>query len=61
MDEETWKSHRDVIYFLLGTERARALGAMCFPFYNPDFAEMVEKMMKEVPCIDFWEKLGTAK
>lgn len=61
MDEETWKSYRDVIYFLLGTERARALWAMCAPFFNPDFAEVVEKMMKEAPCIDFWEKLDTVK
>ena len=57
MDKDTWVSYRDVIYFLLGTERARALWEMCSPFFNPDFAEMVKKMMKEVPTIDFWEKL----
>jgi hypothetical protein len=61
MDEETWISYRDVIYFLLGTERARALWAMCAPFFNPDFAEVVEQMMKEVPCIDFWEKLDAVR
>jgi len=57
MDEDTWMSYRDVIYFLLGTERARALWEMCSPFFNPDFAEMVRDMMDDVPCIDFWEKL----
>ena len=61
MDEETWMSYRDVIYFLLGTERARALWEMCSPFFNPDFAEMVQSMMKEVPYIDFWEKLEAVK
>ena len=61
MDEETWMSYRDVIYFLLGTERARALWEMCSPFFNPDFADMVRKMMKEVPHIDFWEKLEEVK
>ena len=61
MDEETWLSYRDVIYFLLGTERARALWDMCSPFFNPDYAEMVEKMIKDVPCIDFWEKLEAVK
>lgn len=61
MDEETWLSYRDVIYFLLGTERARALWDMCSPFFNPDYAEMVGKMIKEVPCIDFWEKLEAVK
>lgn len=57
MDEETWMSYRDVIYFLLGTERARAVWALCAPFFNPDFAAMVSKMIDEVPCIDFWDKL----
>ena len=61
MDEETWMSYRDVIYFLLGTERARALWEMCSPFFNPDFAEMVQMMMAEVPYIDFWERLEAVK
>lgn len=61
MDEETWMSYRDVIYFLLGTERARDLWKMCAPFFNPDFAEVVDKMMKEVPCIDFWDQLAAVK
>tara|TARA_R110002049_G_scaffold78774_4_gene200511 strand:+ start:11003 stop:11491 length:489 start_codon:yes stop_codon:yes gene_type:complete len=61
MDEETWISYRDVIYFLLGTKRARALWKMCSPFFNPDFAEMVRTMMKETPCINFWEELEAVK
>ncbi len=57
MDEDTWMSYRDVIYFLLGTKRARALWEMCSPYFNPEYAEMIAKMMKEAPYIDFWEKL----
>ena len=57
LDEETWLSFRGVIYFLLGTARARALWSLCSPYFNPDFVEMVGEMMKEVPHIDFWEKL----
>ena len=61
MDEETWMSYRDVIYFLLGTERARALWEMCAPFFNPDFSEMVDRMINDVPCIDFWDKLEAVR
>ena len=57
LDEETWLSFRGVIYFLLGTARARALWSLCRPYFNTDFVEMVGEMMKEVPHIDFWEKL----
>lgn len=59
MDEDTWLSYREVIYFILGTERARALWAMCSGYFNPDFAAMVAEMMQDVPTIDFWEKLET--
>jgi hypothetical protein len=61
MDEDTWMSYRDVIYFLLGTERARALWNMCSPYFNPDYAEMVDEMMQEAPYIDFWEQLERVK
>jgi hypothetical protein len=61
MDEETWMSYRGVIYFLLGTERARALWGMCSQYFNPDYAAMVEEMMQEIPYIDFWEKLETIR
>ena len=57
LDEETWISYRDVIYFLLGTERAKELWGLCSPYFNPDFVDMVAKMIEGVPEIDFWEKL----
>ena len=57
LDEATFLSYRGVIYFLLGTERARAHWNLCSPFFNSDFVEMDEKMMKDAPQIDFWQKL----
>ena len=57
LDEETWLSYRDVIYFLLGTRRARELWNLCSPFFNSDYVEMVGTMMEGVPEIDYWEKL----
>ena len=57
LDEETWISYRDVIFFLLGTKRARELWSLCSPYFNHDFVVMVSKMIDGVPEIDFWEKL----
>lgn len=57
LDEETWLSYRDIIYFLLGTKRARDLWELCNPFFNTDYVRMVGEMMEGVPEIDYWEKL----
>jgi hypothetical protein len=57
LDEETWSSYRGVIFFLLGTNRAKELWGLCSPFFNQDFVVMVSKMIEGVPEIDFWEKL----
>ena len=57
LDDETWLSYRGVIYFLLGTERARALWRLCSPYFNPAYAEMVEEMIRDVPHTDFWDRL----
>jgi len=61
LDEETWLSYRDVIFFLLGTERARELWGLCTPFFNAEYVEMVTTMMEGVPPIDFWEKLDAVR
>ncbi len=57
LDEETWLSFHGVIYFLLGTPRAREHWELCSPYFNPDFVGMVKEMMADVPHIDYWEKL----
>ena len=61
LDETTRLSYRGVIYFLLGTERARVLWDLCSPFFNTDFVEMADEMIQDVPYIDFWQKLDAVK
>ncbi len=61
LDEETWMSYREVIFFLLGTERSRALWELCTPYFNPGFVEMVKTMAANTPTSDFWEKLEGVK
>ena len=57
LDEETWVSYRGVIYFLLGTKRAKGLWGLCSPYFNQDFVAMVAEMTDGVPEVDFWERL----
>jgi hypothetical protein len=46
-----------VIYFVLGTERSRALWLVCQRYFNPGIVEMVARMMKDAPVIDLWDRL----
>jgi hypothetical protein len=57
LDELTWLSYRNVIYFVLGSKRARQQWALCAPYFNPEFAEEVATMLRDAPEIDFWEGL----
>ena len=57
LDGDAWLSYRDVIYFILGTARARQMWALCRGYFNEGFAEMVDEMTKDVPQIDFWDAL----
>lgn len=54
---ESWETYRGVIFFVLGTERSRALWLLCQNYFNPGFVEMVDRMMKDVPPTDLWEQL----
>jgi len=38
-----------------------ALWEMCSPYFNPDYAEMVGKEMKEASYINSWEKLESVR
>ncbi|MGB3626887.1 MAG: hypothetical protein WA989_13720 [Henriciella sp.] len=55
--EESWETYSGVIYFVLGTERGRALWQVCKGCFNPGFVEQVAAMMTDVPQIDLWDQL----
>lgn len=57
LDEASWQTYRNVIPFVLGTKRSRALWELCTPFFNKDFVAMVGDMLKQAPLVDFWERL----
>jgi hypothetical protein len=61
LDEESWLAYRGVIYFVLGTERAKKLWENCAPFFNSEFVAMVDQLMKNSPPIDFWEQIDAVK
>ena len=61
LDEETWLSYRDVIYFLLGTKRSRALWQLCSPYFNKEFVAEVARMMQGFPETDFWQRLDAVE
>jgi len=58
MDLRAWETYRDVIYFVLGTERTRALWEICATYFNPEFAKMVEGMMADAGTTDLWDRLA---
>ena len=57
LDQETWESYRGVIYFVLGTSRARDMWNLTKAYFNPDFVKMVDGMMLDVPPIEYWDSL----
>jgi hypothetical protein len=57
LDGDAWLSYRDVIYFILGTPRTRRLWELCRGYFNQDFTDMVEEMVRDSPEIDFWKDL----
>ena len=62
LDEETWLSYRNVIYFILGTERTQALWEICSQYFNSEFVDMVEQMMdNETDSNEFWSQLESIK
>lgn len=61
LDKETWESYRGVIYFVLGTPRAREMWNLTKVYFNEEFVSMVHDMMIDVPAIDYWDKLREIK
>ena len=58
MTKEAWETYRSVIFFVLGTPRTRALWLLCKIYFNPDFADMVDDMLRDTPPIELWDKLS---
>ena len=59
--KESWETYQGVIYFVLGTERGRALWQLCRGYFNAGFADKVDAMVRDVPPIDLWEQLQAVK
>jgi hypothetical protein len=55
LDEATWLSYRAVIFFVLGTQRARALSSLTAQYFNAEFVAMVSDMIKETPVMEYWD------
>jgi hypothetical protein len=58
IDRRAWESYRSVIYFMLGTERARNLWALSRSYFSVGFVQMVSDMMEVVPPTDYWDELA---
>jgi len=61
MTQEAWETYRGVIYFVLGTPRNQALWALCKGYFNADFVQMADGMVKDVPPISLWDELSEIK
>ncbi len=57
LDEDTWRSFRDVIFFTLGTARARRHWEFVKSPLNPGFVEMVDEMIEGAPLTKLWEDI----
>ena len=58
---EAWDSYRGVIYFVLGTPRAREFWALTKIYFNEEFVQMVDEMIQDAPLLDYWDKLREIK
>ncbi len=58
MEQSSWETYRDLIYFVLGTERARALWEICSVYFIPEFVKMVGGMIANTETTDLWDRLA---
>lgn len=58
MTKDAWETYRGVIFFVLGTPRTRALWALCKVYFNNDFVDMVDDMIRDMPTIQLWDELS---
>ncbi|MDJ0655046.1 MAG: hypothetical protein QNJ40_12870 [Xanthomonadales bacterium] len=57
LDKETWEGYAGVIYFVLGTERARGYWELCKGFFNQGFVAYVDDKIADVPPGDYWDQV----
>ena len=57
LDEAAWESYRGVIYFVLGTPRARQMWGQIRSYFNPEFSQVVDTMISHAEPVDFWKQL----
>ncbi|MFT5520432.1 MAG: hypothetical protein ACI9IA_001025 [Enterobacterales bacterium] len=59
IDEDTWKSYKDLILMNHTTKRGRNWwNKVGRELVNPEFCKMVEKMLAEHPTTELWDTLG---
>ncbi len=59
LDENTWKSYRDLILMNHATERGRIWWEKVGrEIVNPKFGEMVDQMLADHPTNELWDALG---
>lgn len=59
LDENTWKSYKDLILMNHATERGRIWWEKVGrEVVNPKFAEMVDQMLANQPTNELWDALG---
>ncbi len=61
MTKEAWETYRGVIFFVLSTPRNCALWKLCKVYFNADFVQMVDDMVKNSPPFSLWQDLSEIK
>lgn len=62
LDATTWASYRQVIPFTLGTQRARAIWNLCQVFFDSEFVDIVNEMIKSEPDMTgFWQAFAAVE
>ena len=56
LDEATWLSYREIIRITLTSKRHRLWWNKAKTTFNPDFVEMVDLFIGEIPDSDIWEE-----
>ncbi|MEL6859628.1 MAG: hypothetical protein AAGJ84_11065 [Pseudomonadota bacterium] len=61
MTKEAWETYRGVIFFVLGTPRTRALWSLCKVYFNREFVDMVDDMIRDTSPIRLWDEVSAVQ